>query len=85
MYELPRVKREITASVEHEIRSCEDAKYVKDKIKDLKKKNPVIADFIAKFSRTSEDPISTAFCGLIVYRLLESQAECTQLEMELMV
>lgn len=82
---LPIVKNEITASIEREVYNQDDDYYITTNLERLQKINPTIAGFISKFAETTEDPIGSAFCAIIVYRLLESQAECNQMESELMI
>jgi hypothetical protein len=72
---LPVVKPEIGYSLEKELRNAEDVEYVCKQLKRLGEENPSVAIFISKFSKISKDKMNVAFCGLLVYRMLESQAE----------
>lgn len=72
---LPTVKPEITCSMEQDLLRHSDESYVKEKLRHLKKKNPVVHAFLKAFSAASKDPIMTLFGGLIIYKMLESQAE----------
>lgn len=72
---LPVVKPEITCSMEQDLMHHSDRSYVIEKLRQLKKKNPVIHTFLKAFSRESEDPVMCLFSGLIIYKMLESQAE----------
>ena len=82
---LPVVKPEITASIEREVCDVTDSHFIKKNLKKIRENNPTVAEFISRFSKETEDPVASAFCGILVYRLLESQAECNQMENELMI
>jgi hypothetical protein len=79
---LPVVKPEICYSLEHEVIGQFDVEYVKSFLKKLDSDNPTIAQFIRRFSKTTEDRMGAIFCGLIVYRMLESQAEANEMNQE---
>lgn len=73
---LPVVKPEIGGSLEREmIEKSNDLKYIKEQLRRLDVDNPTVAYFIRNFAKTTKDKVGAAYCGLIVYRLLESQAE----------
>jgi len=80
---LPRVRPEITCSMEQDLVHHSDKSYIKEKLGHLKKHNPVIYTFLKTFSKASHDPIMTMFSGLIIYKMLESQAEADFLNSEL--
>lgn len=80
---LPVVKQEIGGSLERELINKDDLKYIKAQLKRLDVENPTIAYFIRNFAKTTKDKIGVAYCGLIVYRLLESQAEANRMNAEL--
>lgn len=82
---LPVVKPEITASIEREVCDISDSTFIKKHLKRIRANNPTVAEFISRFAKETEDPVASAFCGILVYRLLESQAECNQMENELMI
>lgn len=79
---IPVVKPEIGCSLEREVFDKFDVPYIKEQLRRLDKENPTIARFIRKFSKTTEDRVGAAFCGIIVYRLLESQAEANRMTYE---
>lgn len=72
---LPRVKRAIAASMSANIRSADDAEFLKAELREIKKVNPLIAEFIRRFSKNSKDKKHAAYCGIMVYKLLYSQIE----------
>ena len=76
---LPFVKPEIGFSLEREIFDKFDVEYVKKQLEKLKKDNPSIAEFIMKFSKKTGDSLGAAFCGVMVYRMLESQSEANSM------
>lgn len=79
---LPTVKPEITCSMEQDLLRHSDESYVKEKLLHIKHKNPVVHAFLTSFSRASNDPVMTMFCGLIIYKMLESQAEADLMNSE---
>lgn len=78
---LPVVKPEIGGSLQQEMPD-NDIKYVKDQLRRLDTENPTVAHFIRNFAKTTKDKVGSAYCGLIVYRLLESQAEANRMYQE---
>lgn len=80
---IPVVKPEISFSLQHEVFNKFDKKYLKEELKKLDEENPVISYFIRNFSKTTNDKIGAAWCGLLVFKLLASQAEANLMEMEI--
>ena len=74
MHILPIVKPETCFSVEHECNGS-DKQFLKKHLHALRENNPIVALWIERFSKTSKDRVSAMICGLMVYRLLESQEE----------
>jgi len=80
---LPVVKPEIGGSLQQEmVEKANDLKYVKQQLRRLDTENPTVAYFIRNFAKTTKDKVGAAYCGLIVYRLLESQAEANRMHQE---
>lgn len=78
---LPVVSNEITASVAQELNpNISDKENVRKQWKKIAKENPVIAQFIAKFANKSKHRIPIAYCAIIVYNMLKTQAEVNWLE-----
>lgn len=77
---LPIVKEETGFSLQAELLECPENQYVLKHIKRLENDNPCIANFISQLAVLSGDPQSVAYAGILVYRLLESQAETDNLE-----
>lgn len=80
---LPVVQSGIPASIEREIFDKFDEPYIKEQLKILGDENPVIAQWLKSFSKTTKDRTGAIFSGLIVYKLLESQAEADRMEEEI--
>jgi len=79
---LPFVKSEICCALREEIESeC----YWQDQFRRLQNENPCIAQVIARFATAleNEDIAQSVTIGaILVYRLLESQAEANRMEDE---
>lgn len=78
---LPVVKPEISGSLEHEIANKHDEEYLEEQLSKMDEQNPMISEWIRQFSETTDDAMGAAFCALIVYRMLESQAEANQMSL----
>jgi len=83
---LPLVKEEIGYSVAESMGNEDERVYIKKELKKIKKDNPVVADFIirwSKMAKTKHSKIHSAYCGILLYGLLESQAEVDYMEKEI--
>jgi len=80
---LPVVKREIAASMSANLINQKDIKYLKQQIKEIEAVNPVLADWIKKFSKTTNDRKGSAFCAIILYKMLYSQIEADLMNADL--
>lgn len=73
---LPEVSKEVAFSTSANILECSnDEYYVKKQIEEIREVNPVVAEWIKKFSEKTEDFVGSAMCGIIVYKMIYSQAE----------
>lgn len=81
---LPVVNQEIGFSVSQSIPDVTDKEFVKQELKKIKKENPVIANVIARWANLDKGKIHTAYCGIMVYKLLRSQAEVDKMEREIL-
>jgi len=73
---LPEVKRAIAASMSANMSvTLDDRLFLKKELKKIKKVNPLIAEFILKYSKTGKERLQAIYCGVMVYKLLYSQAE----------
>jgi len=77
---LPFVRSEICCSLECCLKDETDAQYIKKQLKNLDQENPVVSQFIKMFARKCKQKSVVAMCGLMVYKLLESQAEADELK-----
>jgi Mg/Co/Ni transporter MgtE len=80
---LPYVNEEIGFALQKEFLETQGNEYVTQVLTRLREDNPCIANFISNMSVSSGDPTSCATTGILVYRLLESQAEADKLKSEL--
>lgn len=79
MNNLPVVKSQTCCSVEQSLYGKDDNDYLAEQIDKIEIENPIIAEFIKKFSKKTKDPFNVMFGSLMVYKLLSSQAEADQL------
>lgn len=75
---LPIVNEEIGYSIQRDY--ARQSSYCADLVNRLQEDNPCVLRFIVQMSARSEDQKLVAETALLVYRLLESQAETNQLE-----
>jgi hypothetical protein len=79
MNNLPVVKSQICFSVEQSLYEKSDKDYLKEQIQKIEKNNPIVAEFIRRYAKTTIEPINVMFGLVMVYNLLESQAEADAL------
>ncbi len=79
---LPVVKKEITYSLIGNLQNADDYEYIKSKLEEIEKVNPLVSEWIKLFSKGSKNKLYTAYCGLVVYELLYSQAEADMMNKE---
>jgi tetrahydromethanopterin S-methyltransferase subunit G len=72
---LPIVKMETTYSLIGNLQNADDFEYIERRLDEIEKVNPIVSKWIKNFSKTSKSRLLTAYCGLMVYELLYSQAE----------
>jgi len=72
---LPVVKKEVTYSIIGNLQNAEDIKYIEKRLKEIDEVNPIISQWIRSYSKSAKNKLYTAYCGLVVYELLYSQAE----------
>lgn len=72
---LPVVKRETTYSLIGNLENADDVEYIESKLKEIDEVNPIVSRWIRQFSQVSKSKLVTAYCGLMVYEMLYSQAE----------
>lgn len=72
---LPVVSRDICGIVQEELLQTQKNDYVISIMNQLKEDNPHIISFVANLATKSHRPLEIAYASLIVYKLLERQAE----------
>lgn len=72
---LPYVKGSVGPALAQGIRSCDEEQYLDRELATLDKTNPAISTWLRNYSETTDDPRAAIFSGLMVYKLLYSQAE----------
>lgn len=80
---LPVVTKDTGFAVSRELESEDDNNYVIRMLARLQKENPCIAEFVSRLSIQHQDPVAISTAALLVYRLLESQAEANALREQL--
>jgi hypothetical protein len=75
---LPVVDPKVCFSVE---KMCEqdNDRFILEYLSDIKKKNPIVALWITRFAKTTNDKLGAVACAAIAYKLLESQSEANML------
>lgn len=78
---LPFVKPENAFPLAKELKESEykEIEYIKKQLKEIKEENPIVSMWIKRHAQTSKDKITAAYCGIMVYRLLKSQAEADEM------
>ncbi|MEZ6188353.1 MAG: hypothetical protein R3F62_25550 [Planctomycetota bacterium] len=80
---LPRVSKETGYAVCRELDRADNNDYIIDMLARLEGENPCVAEFVSRLAIQNEDPVGLATAALLVYRLLESQAEADLLKQQL--
>jgi hypothetical protein len=80
---LPRVNGEIGKAIARDIIDKFDQQLIDQELKRMDKTNPAVAGFIRQFAKRSDSEVSVAYCGVMVYRLLENQAEADRMKKEI--
>jgi hypothetical protein len=81
---LPFVTEEVGYSIAKDMCN-DDEKYVIEELQKIQDENPVVANFIFKWikiNKKKEARINVAFCVIIVYKMLRSQAEADRMNEE---
>jgi hypothetical protein len=82
---LPVVNPAIGFSLHEEVVGRDDDSYLTEHLTRLDEENPAISTWIRKYAELTDDPEGAMFCGLLVYRLLESQAEANQMAKDIIL
>lgn len=79
---LPVVSNEIPFSLIGNLQNADDIEYIESKLQEIDEVNPIISKWIRSFSKSTKNKLTTAYCGLVVYELLYSQAEADHMNQE---
>ena len=80
---LPRVTKETGYAVCRELEREDNNDYVIRILERLEEENPCVAEFVSRLAIQHEDPVAISSAAVLVYRLLESQADADALRREL--
>ena len=80
---LPKVTKETGFAVCRELEQESDNNYVIRLLERLEDENPCVAEFVSRLAIQHDDPVGISTAALLVYRLLESQAEADSLNRQL--
>ncbi|MCO5168946.1 MAG: hypothetical protein M9894_21610 [Planctomycetes bacterium] len=80
---LPRVTRETGFAVCRELEQEDNNDYIIAMLARLEGENPCVAEFVSRLAIQHDDPVGITTAALLVYRLLESQAEADDLRRQL--
>jgi hypothetical protein len=77
---LPIVDPEIGETIKRELLNQPGLEYIEQHLKRIQKENPTVANFINLMAQQSKDPKMVTTACVLVYRLLETQAEIDELK-----
>jgi hypothetical protein len=80
---LPRVTKETGYAVCRELEQEDNNDYIIQMLGRLEAQNPCVAEFVSRLAMQHDDPVGITTAALLVYRLLESQAEADDLRRQL--
>ena len=80
---LPIVTQETGYAVCRELERSEHNDYVIGLLERVERENPCLAEFVSRLAMQHGDPVGISTAAMLVYRLLESQAEADSLRQQL--
>ena len=80
---LPTVTQETGYAVARELERAEHNDYVIGLLERVERENPCLAEFVSRLAIQHGDPVGISTAAMLVYRLLESQAEADSLRRQL--
>ena len=80
---LPEVTKETGYAVCREMERDANNEYVIRLLGRLEEENPCVAEFVSRLAIQHDDPVGISTAAMLVYRLLESQAEADALRQQL--
>ncbi len=81
--QLPRVTKETGFAVCRELERADNNDYIIAMLARLEAENPCVAEFVSRLAIQHQDPVGISTAALLVYRLLESQAQAESLRKQL--
>ena len=81
--QLPKVTPEIGQAIKAELERTAGNEYVVKMLERLERENPCVAEFVSQMAMQHADPVTVSTAALLVYRLLESQADADQLKKQI--
>jgi len=79
---LPYVSEEVSEVLSKEFIETPGDQYTRKIFERLQSENPKIVHFVLEASMGSSDPMRVLHIGLLVYRLIESQAQADEMKRE---
>ena len=83
MLNLPKVTKETGYAVCRELEQEDDNNYIIQLLERLEEENPCVAEFVSRLAIQHDDPVGITTSAMLVYRLLESQAEADALRRQI--
>jgi hypothetical protein len=80
---LPTVTKETGHAICRELERDDNNAYVIKLLERLEGENPCVAEFVSRLAIQHDDPVGITTAAVLVYRLLESQAEADDLRQQL--
>jgi len=80
---LPTVTKETGYALCRELERSEYNDYVIQLLERVEAENPCVAEFVSRLAIQHDDPVGISTAAMLVYRLLESQAEADALRQQL--
>ncbi len=80
---LPTVTKETGYAICRELEREDNNAYVIQLLERLEGENPCVAEFVSRLAIQHDDPVGITTAAVLVYRLLESQAEADDLREQL--
>lgn len=80
---LPLVVADIGCPIAHALRGQDDEEYIQNELDKINKENPVIVEFLRQFAETTDDEVGSQFAGILIYKMLRSQAEADKMKQDI--
>lgn len=77
---LPKVDAQVAYPLAQEVKKYDDIEYIDKEMAFLDEVNPAISTWIREYSKITNDPEGAMICSIVVYKLLDSQAQVNFME-----